>query len=119
MKLARIILPERDNNNETLVWNHEQLKRDLVGRYGGFTMTKGYGGWRSSSGSLLYETVWIYDVAMERADVQSFRQLAREVARYARQECVMIVTPQGDVEFLKPVQPSIDEQAEKQIKAAW
>ena len=101
MKLARIILPERDNNNGSLSWQHQALQDILVARYGGFTMTKGFGAW-ANDGTIKREPVWVYDVAMERAAVVDFRKLAADTARDAAQECVMIVTPQGDVEFVKP-----------------
>ena len=103
MKLARIILPERDNNNESLTWQHQALQDILIARYGGFTMTKGFGGWKLEKVGVTYmERVWVYEVAMERAAVVDFRKLAADTARDAKQECVMIVTPQGDVEFVKP-----------------
>ena len=103
MKLARIILPERDSNNELLVAEHQVLQRRLIDRYNGYTQTKGSGGWRSSTGKIFKEPVFIYDVAMERADAPSLRALAANTAFDANQECVMIVTPCGDVEFVKPL----------------
>lgn len=103
MKLARIILPERDNQGESLSWQHQALQNMLVARYGGFTMTQGQGGWKSPEGRAVHEPVWVYDVAMKNDEVVYFRTLARDIAGDARQECVMIVTPQGEVEFVKPL----------------
>lgn len=103
MKLAQIILPEADNKGEPLLFQHQKLKSHLLSRWGGFTSTAGSGGWlRERDNTIVAEPVQIYSVAMERADVTHFRELARQVARDAGQECVMIVTPNGDVEFVKP-----------------
>ena len=102
MKLARIILPERCNQNYMLTLVHSDLRRRLVADYGGCTRTVGEGSWTNDDGEIKHERVYIYDVAMERAAVQDFRALAAEIAADARQDCVMIVTPQGDVEFVKP-----------------
>lgn len=102
MKLARIILPERDNNNESLAWQHQALMDQLTANFGGYTATKGHGGWQHPGGALQRENVWVYDIAMERQDVLKLRAIAQIVAKDARQDCVMIVTPNGDVEFVKP-----------------
>ncbi len=102
MKLARIILPERDNDNQTLAWQHQALQDILIARYGGYTATKGCGAWDAGEDRVHREVVWVYDVAMERAAVVDFRKLAADTARDANQDCVMIVTPQGDVEYVKP-----------------
>jgi hypothetical protein len=102
MKLAKIILPERDNNNETLVWQHQALKDQLIANFGGYTATKGHGGWDAGRGRVAVEPVWVYDVAMERAATPTLRSIAQTLAADAKQDCVMIVTPNGDVEFVKP-----------------
>lgn len=104
MKCARIILPERDNDNQTLAWQHQALQDQLIANFGGFTMTKGHGGWQQPHGSIVREAVQVYDIAMERADTPTLRRIAGQVAADARQDCVMMVTPNGDVEFVKPVQ---------------
>ncbi len=102
MKLARIILPERSNDRYMLTLVHSALRRRLIADYGGCTRTVGEGSWTNDEGETKHERVYIYDVAMERAAVTDFRSLAADIARDARQDCVMIVTPQGDVEFVKP-----------------
>lgn len=106
MKLAKIILPERDNNNESLSWQHQALQDLLIANFGGFTMTKGFGGWvnaeRQPFTVVMRENVWVYDIAMQRADTPKLRSLAQQLAADAKQEAVMIVTPNGDVEFVKP-----------------
>lgn len=103
MKLARIILPTRDNAGFMLTLTHSQLRRELCSRYGGFTAVYAEGSWQNpQSRTIATEPVIVYEVAMERAAIVDFRHLAAEIAAKAHQECVMIVTPQGDVEFVKP-----------------
>jgi hypothetical protein len=104
MKLATIILPVADNKGDDLFFQHEQLKRGLLSRWGGYTVTQGHGSWLSPRNEIVSEPVRIYHVAMERADVIALRTLAASVAHYARQFSVMIVTPCGDVEFVKPAE---------------
>lgn len=103
MKLARIILPIVDNAGNDLFFAHQELKHVLLKEFGGCTTTHGNGAWMPPAGGLpVAEPVMIYDVAMDRAATVVFRSIAARVARVARQECVMIVTPNGDVEFVKP-----------------
>lgn len=101
MKLAQIILPLRDNNGESLTWQHAQLRHDLREAWGGYTAVDAEGSW-ANEGRIMTEPVIVYHIAMERQDVIRLRELAASVAQAARQECVMIVTPCGDVEFVKP-----------------
>ena len=107
MKLAAIILPIADNEGRSLFHQHEQLKHELLAKWGGYTTTDGRGAWQSQN-RVVAEPVLKYEVAMERADVVAFRVLASSVAHAARQECVMIVTPNGDVEFVKPFEKGRD-----------
>lgn len=103
MKLAKIILPERSNDNQLLSGVHQSLRQMLLDKFGGYTMTKGTGGWRNGAADQV-EPVYVYDVAMERADVLKLRDVARMVATDAGQHSVMIVTPNGDVEFVSPTE---------------
>ena len=102
MKLAALILPICDNDGKSLFGEHQRLKHELLHRWGGYTVTNASGAWRAPDGAVLAEASRRYEVAMERADVVDFRGIARDVAKRARQECVMIITPCGDVEFVKP-----------------
>lgn len=102
MKLAKIVLPHLDNQQQGLLRQHVELRHALVERWGGYTSYVGEGGWKNDAGKVLTEGVTIYEIAMPLADVVRLRILASEVARDARQDCVMMVTPNGDVEFVKP-----------------
>ena len=101
MKLAKLILPIRDNQYQMIEHVHAYLMQALVERWNGFTAYAGDGGWRRGD-AIIKEPVMIYEIAMPLADVVRLRTLASEIAREARQECVMMVTPNGDVEFVKP-----------------
>lgn len=107
MKLARIILPERDNDNQSLAWQHQALQDQLIANFGGYTMTKGHGAWARPDGTTQRETVQVYDIAMERADTPTLRAIVADIARDAKQDCVMMVTPNGDVEFVKPIDDNL------------
>lgn len=99
MKLAQIILPEAWHIRPAHLWLQEQI----VQRWNGYTaVPSATGMWQDGEGNGHFEPVTVYMVAMERADVIHLREVAAEVARLGDQQCVMIVTPMGDVEFIKP-----------------
>lgn len=102
MKLARITLPDRDNEGKTLFVEHRHLQHIIVELWGGYTCHGAGGAWAKDPETVVRESVVVYEIAMERADVLKLREVARKVCVEARQECVMIVTPNGDVEFVKP-----------------
>lgn len=102
MKLASIILPLLDNEGNDLFREHQSLKHFLLSKWGGYTSYETVGGWKGRNGMVEGEQAVRYDVAMDRADVCAFRDMAIEVCRNAHQEAVMIVTPKGDVEFVHP-----------------
>lgn len=102
MKMAQITLPLMAPVYGALSWQHEQLKRDIVNKWNGYTAWPAQGMWQDADGNGHYEEVMVYQIAMPRADVILLRALASAVAAAAGQQCVMIVTPNGDVEFIKP-----------------
>lgn len=96
-------LPERMAANRRMDRTHELLKQRLLDDFGGYTETRGQGAWKPPEGRpLVIEPVVVYQIAMERQSVIRLREIARDCAIMADQECVMIVTPCGDVEFVKP-----------------
>ena len=102
MKLAQIILPkDTPHLHATLHATHMYLEAELAKHWNGFTAMPAKGFWQDPNGNGLYEEVIVYMVAMERADVIHLRELAERVAKLGGQDCVMIVTPNGDVEFIK------------------
>jgi len=101
MKIARIVLPMLDNQGKSLWDEHEHLMKRLLELWGGFTSYEGLGKW-VDKGKVYAERIVIYDIAMERQDVTKLRTLALSVCVQARQLSVMIVTPNGDTEFVHP-----------------
>ena len=102
MKLAKIILPDWGNDKQPLFMEHRQLQAELLKRWGGWTRTTGTGSWRDDEDREVKEPVSVYLIAMSPADAPTLRALAARTARAAKQTCVMIVTPNGDVDFVKP-----------------
>jgi hypothetical protein len=77
----------------------------LLKLWSGYTCYDVCGAWKASDERIVADASVRYEVAMPLADVTKFRTLAASVAKVCRQECVMIVTPCGDVEFVKPWLP--------------
>jgi hypothetical protein len=102
MKLAQIYLPDRANDGGSLFMQHRQLQHELLMAWGGWTRVSGTGCWLNGEEKEHKEPVCIYMVAMPAADTPRLRALAAKMARLAQQHCVMIVTPNGDVDFVKP-----------------
>jgi hypothetical protein len=102
MKLAAIILPLIGNNGADLFMIHQQLKHEVLTKWGGYTSYETIGGWAGRNGMVEGEKAIKYEVAMSLADVPKLRAFAAFLAYKAEQECVMIVTPNGDVEFVDP-----------------
>jgi hypothetical protein len=107
MKLAKIVLPALDNEGRDLFEQHRELQAMLIDLFGGFTSHEGLGGWKDAHRKLYHERVIVYEVAMERASAPELRDIALVMARSARQQSVMIVTPNGDVEFVHPAREKI------------
>jgi len=107
MKLAQLILPLLDNNGESLFYQHEQLKHDLLKAWGGYTVQDGAGCWKNVVGKIMAEQVRVYSIAMSITDAQKLRLLALELAAAARQESVMIILPDGTVEFVQPMKEEV------------
>lgn len=110
MREARIILPvpvahtadERRPQIEAQVWFQDAL----CALAGGFTLTKGVGGWTPPSGPSIEENILIYDIAIQTQPNPSpheraLRALAEELGRKTGQASVYFRAPSGLVEFLK------------------
>jgi hypothetical protein len=102
MKLAAIIMPLIGNDGHDLFFVHQALKHDLLKRWGGYTSYETIGGWNGANGMVEGEKAIKYEVAMPLGDIVTLRDIAAGYARTAKQEAVMIVTPCGDVDFVKP-----------------
>ena len=96
MKLAQITLPKGHHLYPSHIW----LENQLIERWKGYTAHSAKGAW-VDGGNGVFEEVIVYSVAMERADVIHFRSMAQELCAMSKEQCIMIVTPNGDVEFVK------------------
>jgi hypothetical protein len=99
MREARIILP----HNSKILSVHEWLRRTLVDEFGGYTWTSGTGAWCDERGEVVQEPVWIYDVAVPDCSLLTHSRLhkiAETAAILARQDCVYLRLPSGEVRFV-------------------
>lgn len=101
MREARLILPENDNTGAPLKAVHEALQDRLCEAFGGFTLSFGRGGWKNDAGLLFREPVMIYNIAMETADSQTLRFIARGLLKDTDQEAISLRLPTGEVVFEK------------------
>jgi hypothetical protein len=101
MKVGQIILPLYDNNGNGLSIVHQALRADIRSMFGGYTTWDAEGSWLNE-GKVINDSVTVYLIAMERQRAPELRKLASIYAREACQACVMIVTPNGDVDFVNP-----------------
>lgn len=102
MRIASIVLPNADNDGASLADCHATLRALLVDSFDGYTAVASQGGWRDSSDGKLYEeSGTLYTVAMDATDSNESKLLAiaRMVGTMARQVCVMVTLPSGDVVF--------------------
>lgn len=100
MREARLILPNRDNDGNTLAQCHAYLKGALIGAFGGYTATPSQGGWKGPDGRIYEEAGTAYDVAVADGCESYLRELAGNIGRMARQEAVYLRQPNGVVEIV-------------------
>lgn len=101
-RIAQIILPKSDNDGKSLTWVHSQYQKTFCIVFGGFTAYDIRGGWMDDSGRIYQDESVSYHIAME--DTEGERNRLRGLASAARleckQECIFIVLPNGNVEFV-------------------
>lgn len=102
MKIASLILPNADNAGTPLHDVHACLRADLQDNFGGFTALPSSGGWLDARGVVVAETGTLYFIAMldDAENERKLRSIARHVCKLASQDCVMIATAAGVVEFI-------------------
>lgn len=88
MKEARIILPINVSLPDI-----RKVEEVLIGNFGGYTKSEGKGAWRSPSGEVLNENVYILDIAYDQNTgndmvlhtvAQTFLQEAHQIEVYLR-----------------------------------
>lgn len=102
MRIAYFTLPTVNNDGIDQTDTHTGLRNALCESFGGFTATRGDGGWRSDTGKLYLDPVMVYGIAME--DSLSERSKLESIALFygdqAGQLAVMVTHAAGDVVFL-------------------
>lgn len=101
LREARIIAPLSGNSGEYLGAAHFDLCQSLLDTFQGYTQTEARGGWRNL-GTTIVEPVICYDVACVDTDGArvALRNIAEIFKRQAKQECVYVRFPTGDVELV-------------------
>lgn len=101
MKEARITMPLVGDfmTSEASERAHRLFSKLIAKRFGGYTATKGFGGWIDAGGNLIEEAVMVYDIAAtpdEAADADLV-ELAKWFGRELRQEAVYVRKLTGEV----------------------
>ena len=98
LREATIILPVNDNDGSPLRGVHAILERMLITAFGGFTAVQARGGWNGPIGPQ-FEPVIVYTVAGDatEANLVRFIEIARQICREARQECIYVRDFNGNV----------------------
>jgi hypothetical protein len=103
MRIATIILPTHDNAGASLGAEADALRNMLLDSFGGFTESDTRGAWRDPATRKVYvEPSTRFDIACEdsaRTRV-ALLDIARHMARVARQECIFLAYPSGEVDFI-------------------
>ena len=99
-RIAQIILPKFDNDGKSLAWCHEQYQKAFCVCFGGYTAYNVRGGWMNDDGELYRDESIAYHIAMDDMGPIKLRALAQAAAHELKQECIFIVLPSGEVEFI-------------------
>ena len=102
MREALIILPNEDNHGRHIVAVHDRLQVALCNVFGGYTATQACGGWQSTDGARIEESVTCYMVAMEdsQANAAVLREIALDAGKEAKQEAMYVRYASGEVEII-------------------
>lgn len=110
MRLAQIILPEYDNDGNTVIDAHRYLQKALSEMFGGFTSLRSSGGWVDpKSGTLHTEPGKVYQVAMDSHEwaMGELRHIATTAGIMARQKAIFVVFPTAEVEIIDLEEPIV------------
>lgn len=113
LKIAKITLPEQDNNGNSNDFAHNWLKRTLLQTFGGYTVVPVSGAWLDEASGNVYEDESLrYEVATndDAFSISQIEQIADEAGRQAGQLAVAVELPGGVFvirELTTPVSPKI------------
>ena len=103
---ARIILPRAKSPAEYPA--ADWLRKELIHLAGGYTELPGMGAWKEPRTAQVYrEPVVVFDVAVDERNLETTHRLigiARELCDRAKQSCVYLRLPWGQVLFVEPGQ---------------
>ncbi len=92
--LVQLLLPVRDNNNRPIPDSaYEEIKRELVIRYGGvtaFTRAPAEGVWAASSGARQEEDVVIVEVMTPDLDTAWWGRFRKQLEKALGQEEIVV-----------------------------
>lgn len=101
-RIAQFVIPKLDNDGKTLVWQHQVYQEAFCACFGGYTAYDVRGGWMNEHGKLFHDESVSYHIAMDDTaeNAAKLRKLAQAAAGELKQECIFIVLPNGNVEFI-------------------
>lgn len=102
MREASIICPQADNSGRSLYMVLETAQKNLAQAFGGFTCTRGKGGWVNGQGKLITEPVNVLTVAYDPSPVNDAKlaSVANYIGQAGNQEAVYVRYASGDVEII-------------------
>lgn len=99
---ARLILPSETQHSARVPRAQiTAIEKEIASEYGGYTETKGKGGYVMASGELKREAVVVLDIAMKQRGAAKLERLAHKIAVELDQESVYVRLPSGKVEFVR------------------
>lgn len=107
LKIAKVTLPETDNNGRPCTLAHEWLKATLLRTFGGYTVVPVSGAWQDNDGTVYEDESLRYEVAMENVgfNIAQFEQIADEAGRLAGQLAMALELPGGEFVIRELTQP--------------
>lgn len=103
LREAKIIVPEFDNDKNSLAAVHRGVAKHLQQAFGGVTITKGDGSWFDpEDGEIYSEPVLLFYVACEdqQLSYDILRKAASFVKKEGKQKAVYVAFPDASVEII-------------------
>lgn len=102
MRVAYFLLPVTHHRGERYDPAHQEARGALVREFGGYTASNVRGAWKSPDGPVLYDNSVKYEVAADWTEPQraKLRNIAERAGWDAKQQSVMLVDSDGEVQFI-------------------
>lgn len=99
LREAKLICPMNANDGTPLIHVHNGVRSALINSFGGSTELTAHGTWADDNGKIIAEPVIVFHVAcadnLETRDILD--SIADQIGYKARQYCVYVQYPSGDV----------------------